>query len=398
MLGRVRLALALLLALCHHPIAGSKPAGAVLHRRCDRGKYRNGSWVMLDNATFRAPYRLERDPRRNPFVKGWAYAGRRFWGSCDEGMQRPRRAMMQRWQPDACDLKPFVAEAFCKRWRRQPLDILFVGDSYTGQLFISLIAMLGGSIVKNEGSPRTAPTGAIVFGDVAIAELRADAIACIDTPPDAFEYVSDSPGKGQRAPLRISFVRNELLQPNEKEPKSSWRHEYPWTHLLKPKTLFVTQALAWFGQDGPFPVPSLYLPCTFPVPSLYLRHAGACVVWAGRALPCTFPVPSLYLPCTFVTQALAWFGQDGPNFNRSLHRLSEVAEERMSKGNPKWRQQILLFSASHGHHECRVETKKGWVVPGRGPKGFKHDYDLLNRVSTDGGSEFPRTRGRDRRS
>ena len=337
MLGRVRLALALLLALCHHPIAGSKPAGAVLHRRCDRGKYRNGSWVMLDNATFRAPYRLERDPRRNPFVKGWAYAGRRFWGSCDEGMQRPRRAMMQRWQPDACDLKPFVAEAFCKRWRRQPLDILFVGDSYTGQLFISLIAMLGGSIVKNEGSPRTAPTGAIVFGDVAIAELRADAIACIDTPPDAFEYVSDSPGKGQRAPLRISFVRNELLQPNEKEPKSSWRHEYPWTHLLKPKTLFVTQALAWFGQDG-------------------------------------------------------------PNFNRSLHRLSEVAEERMSKGNPKWRQQILLFSASHGHHECRVETKKGWVVPGRGPKGFKHDYDLLNRVSTDGGSEFPRTRGRDRRS
>ena len=40
--------------------------------------------------------------------------------------------------------------------------------------------MMGGTIVSNTGSPRTAPSGAIVFGDIAIAELRADAIACVD--------------------------------------------------------------------------------------------------------------------------------------------------------------------------------------------------------------------------
>ena len=43
----------------------------------------------------------------------------------------------------------------------------------------------------------------------------------------------------------------------------------------------------------PFPVPSLYLPCTFPVPS---PTRSTC---PSLYLPCTFPVPSLYLPCTF---------------------------------------------------------------------------------------------------
>ena len=154
-------------------------------RHCDAQAYRNGSWVPTPGSPH--PYRLERNPQHNPLVKGWAYAGRRFWGSCDEGAPPSftRRAVQQEWRPSTCDLREFSAEALCRRFtgrkqRQQPYTILFVGDSFTGQLFISFVAMMGGTIVSNTGSPRTAPSGAIVFGDIAIAELRADAIACVD--------------------------------------------------------------------------------------------------------------------------------------------------------------------------------------------------------------------------
>ena len=55
------------------------------------------------------------------------------------------------------------------------------------------------------------------------------------------------------------------------------------------------------------------------------------------------------MPRSSHAQALAWFGRDAPHFNRSLHALHEVAASRMSDGNPRWREQILVYSASYAH-------------------------------------------------
>ena len=47
--------------------------------------------------------------------------------------------------------------------------------------------------------------------------------------------------------------------------------------------------------------------------------------------------------------SLRRFGRDAPHFNRSLHALHEVAASRMSDGNPRWREQIVVYSASYAH-------------------------------------------------
>lgn len=149
---------------------------------CSSRAYRNGSWAHSSVSS----YRLHRDVRANALVKGWAYAGRRFWGACDEGAPplHVRAAVSKAWRPAECELREFSPAEVCDRLAgpslREPYSLLFVGDSFTGQLFISFVALMGGAITSNTGAARTAPSGAIVFGDIAIAELRADAIACVD--------------------------------------------------------------------------------------------------------------------------------------------------------------------------------------------------------------------------
>ena len=110
------------------------------HRHCGTDLYRNGTWVHTPGKP--SPYRLERDPLKNPLVKGWAFAGRRFWGSCDEGSppSYTRRAVQQEWRPHNCDLHELSPETLCKRFtgrsqKKQPYTILFVGDSFTGQVW-----------------------------------------------------------------------------------------------------------------------------------------------------------------------------------------------------------------------------------------------------------------------
>ena len=155
--------------------------------RCSYTSYRDGSWQS--NATAAAPYRLTRDLQTNAFVKGWAYGKGRFWGTCDEGFPGTytRPAVKQTWVPKQCELRAFDRDAFCRRLTAtgRPLRLLFVGDSYTGQLFISLLALLGGAVVKNEGSTRTSASGAWAWDEIPISELRADGLACINdrTPP-----------------------------------------------------------------------------------------------------------------------------------------------------------------------------------------------------------------------
>ena len=112
-------------------MAGIGPPAA-----CD---YRDGAWVH--DPTAEAPYRLEREFASNPFVKGWKYAYRSFWGLCDAELPRnvSRRSTQYHWQPSSCNLRRFSAPRFCSQFVRPGVqrDIVMAGDSFTGQLFIS---------------------------------------------------------------------------------------------------------------------------------------------------------------------------------------------------------------------------------------------------------------------
>jgi len=209
-----------------------------------------------------------------------------------------------------CVLRAFDASALCHhvmppRPSEVP-EILFVGDSYTGQLFISFVSMMRGSIHRNEGDvPRTLNTGAWASTGfdatgsrtyIPITELRADALACID---ESSHYARE-----QRPPLRIAFVRNELLSIDAVAPQSHHRHGYPWLDKIGKNTLLVLQVTAWLGSD-----------------------------------------------------------------TRSLEsRLSQIrAQARRRMGGQIWRQQVLLVSPSMGHRHCRVVTAVGVVEPPKAP-------------------------------
>ena len=217
-----------------------------------------GTWVSTPDTPAR--YRLHRDIQRNPLVKGWAFGMRRFWGTCDEGFPESftRPNVQYRWEASECELSRFDSTRLCDHLlpRRQkggqpdPPDMLFVGDSYTGQAFISFTSLMRGSLLRNEGEKRTVPTGSwMQVGKdakgrrqfVAISELQADALACVD---------ESSRGDHQRPPLQISFVRNEFLLTNEKSPGSAYHHAYPWLHRVTPTTILVLQVTAWFGWDA----------------------------------------------------------------------------------------------------------------------------------------------------
>ena len=272
----------------------------------------NGTWVPTEQP---ARYRLYRDLQRNPLVKGWAFGMRRFWGMCDEGLPDnvSREEATSRWEPSDCKLFRFDPAKLCDHLVPQRIhdnpEILFIGDSYTGELFISFVSLMKGSIWRNEGdAPRTLPTGAWVkVGEptpgrvrpgsdtsfIPISELRADAIACVD---------ETTRGKLQRPPLRISFRRNEFILPENKSSTSGYRHGYAWLPHVKRNTILVAQVTAWLGHDV-------------------------------RAL------------------------------NERIRVIAKEVQRQMR--NP--RQQVYFVSPSRGHHNCRSTTGYGVVIPPLGP-------------------------------
>ena len=107
-------------------MAGIGPPAA-----CD---YREGAWVH--DPTAKAPYRLGREFDSNPYVKGWKYAYRSFWGLCDAELPAnvSRRSTQYHWQPSSCNLRRFSAPRFCSQFVRPGVqrDIVMAGDSFTG--------------------------------------------------------------------------------------------------------------------------------------------------------------------------------------------------------------------------------------------------------------------------
>ena len=202
-----------------------------------------------------ARYRLHRDLQRNPLIKGWAFGQRRFWGACDEGFSEnhSRTETQSRWETTNCKFRTFDPPVLCHHLLPHKAadapEILFVGDSYTGELFISFVSLMRGSVWRNEGDPRrTFKSGAWVrMGsgksevNIPISELRADALACVDRT---------SHGRNQRSALRIAFIRNEMIEPNSEDAKSGYRHGYAWLPRVHRNTILVLQVTGWSGYDG----------------------------------------------------------------------------------------------------------------------------------------------------
>lgn len=233
----------------------AEPRGA-----CDAQTYRTGAWRHTPNAS--APYRLEREFDRNPFVKGWKYAYRSFWGLCDLNLPRneSRRSTQYAWQPDGCNLRPFSAPRFCSQFVRPGVqrELVLAGDSFTGQLFISLLAMLGGTFVREYmPSGRTILHGGAYVHDIPTQEFHVDALACVESAPyDGLkQWWANSKGGPsgihpvKRPPLPIKFFRNEFLISNTVEPRTQWRHEYPWLPAVRPNTIVVLQVCGWFHSN-----------------------------------------------------------------------------------------------------------------------------------------------------
>ena len=82
------------------------------------------------------------------------------------------------WRPTGCRLEQFERERACATLRSVGRSLLIVGDSTTGQLFLSISMMLGATLGRNRDMKS-------VLNDVT-------ASACNDT-------------------VRISFVRRDLL-------------------------------------------------------------------------------------------------------------------------------------------------------------------------------------------
>lgn len=198
--------------------------------------YRTGSWKH--HPSMNMPYRLKRG-NGNPFVRGWENASASslgFWGQCDIGApaNAVRRSVQYRWEPSGFKhmLADFSAEKFCALTARRGLDIMLVGDSLTGQLFISLLALLNGAFTR-EHLPfpfRVFARRDSFLDGMPTQEYRVDSRACVET--------------GQ--PLSLSFYRNEFLATNAVEPNSGYRHEYPWAQNVTRRSLVLLQVSSWF--------------------------------------------------------------------------------------------------------------------------------------------------------
>ena len=223
-------------------------------------EYRNGSWVHEPHMS--APYRLERDPASNPLIKGWGLAYRSFWGLCDTALDdhAPRRSVQYAWRPHACELLPFSADDFCRAARRHGHELLFVGDSLTGELYVSLLALLRGAVTHEAPMPQRMASRDD-HGDhdwlhgMPIQEFNVEGIACLQ--PASIDSLKTWHQRGARgrhhpapAPLKLRFLRNELLATNTRETESKFRHENPWVSGIDArKTLLVLQVTMWHVAD-----------------------------------------------------------------------------------------------------------------------------------------------------
>lgn len=133
-----------------------------------------GSWQPSSTAP---PYRLNHSLWNSLGLSGPPASSSQHYGLCDDRASKlGTRRQLYEWQPDACDLPSFDRARACSLLRGRQLVV--VGDSTAGQLFLSLVLLLGGRFGRN--SRHTS----------AISDITAS--ACDGT-------------------CRLNFIRNDLL-------------------------------------------------------------------------------------------------------------------------------------------------------------------------------------------
>ena len=135
-----------------------------------------GRWVP--RASQAAPYRLNHSLWASLGLSGPPPTSAQHYGLCDDHIAKigkgPRS--LYEWEAEACELPLFDAARACSLLEGKQLVV--AGDSLAGQLFLSLVLLLGGRFGRN--SRHTS----------AISDITAS--ACADT-------------------VRVNFVRNDLL-------------------------------------------------------------------------------------------------------------------------------------------------------------------------------------------
>ena len=133
-----------------------------------------GQWVARSSEP---PYQLNHSLWSKMGLTPVARTAPHHYGRCDDlSLARGRTRQLYDWVPDNCELKPVERESACAVLSGKQLMI--AGDSTAGQLFLSLVLLLGGRFGRN--SRRTSA-------------------------------ISDIPASVCDGRTRLIFVRNDLL-------------------------------------------------------------------------------------------------------------------------------------------------------------------------------------------
>ena len=134
-----------------------------------------GRWVPREGS---APYRLNYSLWSAMGLSGPPAISSQHYGLCDDRMAKVSAAprTLYEWETEKCDLPRFDRARTCAFLRGK--QIVIAGDSTAGQLFLSLVLLLGGTFGRN--SRHTS----------AISDITAS--ACADS-------------------VRLNFIRNDLL-------------------------------------------------------------------------------------------------------------------------------------------------------------------------------------------
>lgn len=149
-----------------------------------------GRWAPLSEA--RAP---PYDLQQSPFYASWN-ASRWWWGPCGA------ESVTETWVPAGCGLAPLaeLRTEFCRAFAGK--DLLLVGDSVQGQLFTSLVSLLGAAVVNHIEGGKCERLGG------ADAQFRAYTSTVI--AHNHHEYALRATACPNDA-ATISFLRNEVL-------------------------------------------------------------------------------------------------------------------------------------------------------------------------------------------
>lgn len=297
------------------------------------------------------PYRLQRGGENlslNPFVRGWNHGRQHFfWGQCDEEVPAGavRRSAQYRWEPTGCTsmLTDFTVGKFCSLNAIHGRDLILVGDSLTGQLFISLLALLKGTFIKEHQPPpsQIRKLSRWSFAEDGLAhELQVDAVACVEKAP-LWQHNRDGTQPVSYPPLPVSFFRNDYLSNNTVAKVSNTHaHAFPWVRNVTERSIVLLQVGAWFAAaPNPFASFAHALDQTFDTIRRRIGHKA----WAKQVV-----LFSSSMPIPGCQKFLSWPLNQSMNMTRfkKLHEVNRYGWDHFETLNSIGEQMALQAGAN----------------------------------------------------